>query len=70
MVRKKVEGDEAQRPEGPGPAGEALLAQEPSPDTRLGVGIGDEARERRLDEQEDESFPASDPHSDWAGPPD
>jgi hypothetical protein len=22
-----------------------------------------------LDEQEDESFPASDPHSDWAGPP-
>jgi HAD superfamily hydrolase (TIGR01509 family) len=24
--------------------------------------------ERRLDEQEDESFPASDPHADWAGP--
>ncbi len=23
----------------------------------------------RLDEQGDESFPASDPHSDWAGPP-
>lgn len=22
----------------------------------------------RIDEQEDESFPASDPHSDWAGP--
>jgi hypothetical protein len=22
-----------------------------------------------LDEQEEESFPASDPHSDWAGPP-
>jgi hypothetical protein len=22
-----------------------------------------------LDEQECESFPASDPHSDWAGPP-
>jgi hypothetical protein len=22
-----------------------------------------------VDEQEDESFPASDPHSDWAGPP-
>jgi hypothetical protein len=21
-----------------------------------------------LDEQEDQSFPASDPHSDWAGP--
>lgn len=26
-------------------------------------------REHRLDEQELESFPASDPHSDWAGPP-
>lgn len=26
-------------------------------------------REARLDEQEVESFPASDPHSDWAGPP-
>lgn len=24
--------------------------------------------ERRLDEEEMESFPASDPHSDWAGP--
>jgi HAD superfamily hydrolase (TIGR01509 family) len=24
--------------------------------------------ERRLDEEEDESFPASDPHSEWAGP--
>jgi hypothetical protein len=23
----------------------------------------------RVDEQEDESFPASDPHSDWAGAP-
>ena len=23
----------------------------------------------RLDEEEIESFPASDPHSDWAGPP-
>jgi HAD superfamily hydrolase (TIGR01509 family) len=31
---------------------------------------GDEAsREERLDEEEMESFPASDPHSDWAGPP-
>jgi len=27
-----------------------------------------ERREAHLDEQEDESFPASDPHSDWAGP--
>lgn len=23
----------------------------------------------RVDEEEVESFPASDPHSDWAGPP-
>ncbi|MBV8462727.1 MAG: HAD family phosphatase [Acidimicrobiales bacterium] len=29
---------------------------------------GGEAVEARLDEQEVESFPASDPHSDWAGP--
>lgn len=28
-----------------------------------------ERLERRLDEQELASFPASDPHSDWAGPP-
>jgi hypothetical protein len=27
------------------------------------------AREDRLDEQGVDSFPASDPHSDWAGPP-
>jgi HAD superfamily hydrolase (TIGR01509 family) len=26
--------------------------------------------EERIDEAEDESFPASDPHVDWAGPPD
>jgi hypothetical protein len=25
-------------------------------------------RDWRLDEAEEESFPASDPHSDWAGP--
>jgi hypothetical protein len=29
----------------------------------------DDPIERRIDEQEVESFPASDPHSDWAGPP-
>jgi hypothetical protein len=30
---------------------------------------GDNRPERdSVDEQEDESFPASDPHSDWAGP--
>ena len=28
----------------------------------------DEHVEERLDEVEDQSFPASDPHSDWAGP--
>jgi hypothetical protein len=33
-----------------------------------GDGEGDPEHDR-LDEQEDESFPASDPHSDWAGGP-
>jgi hypothetical protein len=28
-----------------------------------------ERLEQRLDDQELASFPASDPHSDWAGPP-
>lgn len=30
---------------------------------------GSDPVEVRIDEQEVESFPASDPHSDWAGPP-
>ncbi len=30
---------------------------------------GDDPDLDRVDEQEDESFPASDPHSDWAGGP-
>ena len=34
---------------------------------RLGRGP-DDRTERRLDEEEDESFPASDPHSEWSGP--
>ena len=29
----------------------------------------DRSVDERLDEEEVESFPASDPHSDWAGPP-
>lgn len=28
------------------------------------------SNEGRLDEEEEESFPASDPHADWSGPPD
>jgi hypothetical protein len=32
-------------------------------------GLGSDPIESRIDEQEVESFPASDPHSDWAGPP-
>jgi HAD superfamily hydrolase (TIGR01509 family) len=36
---------------------------------QLDVGLLEQLDvERRLDEQELESFPASDPHSDWAGP--
>jgi hypothetical protein len=44
--------------------------------SRQGVGQGNPTDdregplERRLDEEEKESFPASDPHSDWVGPPD
>jgi predicted GNAT family acetyltransferase len=34
---------------------------------REDVTVGDH-RDGHLDEQEEESFPASDPHSDWAGP--
>jgi HAD superfamily hydrolase (TIGR01509 family) len=33
-------------------------------------GASDTRAEQRLDEVEDQSFPASDPHADWAGPPD
>ncbi len=29
----------------------------------------DEVADAYLDEQEDESFPASDPHADWSGAP-
>jgi HAD superfamily hydrolase (TIGR01509 family) len=35
-----------------------------------GARMAARATEARLDEMEEESFPASDPHSDWAGPPD
>jgi adenylate kinase len=37
--------------------------------SHLDACLGSRAEER-LDEEELESFPASDPHSDWAGPPD
>jgi len=31
--------------------------------------VDDRARlNRHIDEQEEESFPASDPHADWSGP--
>lgn len=33
------------------------------------LGADDDHLDRLLDEEEVESFPASDPHSDWAGPP-
>jgi beta-phosphoglucomutase-like phosphatase (HAD superfamily) len=49
---------------------DAVLASLDELDVALVDGLaGDDARERRLDEAEEESFPASDPHSDWAGPP-
>lgn len=41
------------------------------PKSATSLSDGDDAGPDRVDEQEDESFPASDPHSDWAGgPPD
>lgn len=33
------------------------------------LGAGEDPFESRVDQEEEESFPASDPHSDWAGPP-
>jgi hypothetical protein len=30
---------------------------------------GESLTEEYLDGQEEDSFPASDPHSDWSGPP-
>jgi hypothetical protein len=42
--------------------------------TDTGGAAGDEdvavRRDEHLDQQEEDSFPASDPHSDWAGPGD
>ncbi len=52
----------------------------PDPNENETDGPGDEATpdrtngderaslERHIDEQEEESFPASDPHADWSGP--
>jgi hypothetical protein len=44
----------------------AVTHEDPSP------GADDELASdpNRVDEQEQESFPASDPHSGWSGPPD
>jgi HAD superfamily hydrolase (TIGR01509 family) len=40
-----------------------------SVETMAQLGSGsDDRTERLLDEEEDESFPASDPHSEWSGP--
>ncbi len=40
------------------------------PDDRPDQTLDDERawRDRHVDEQEEESFPASDPHADWSGP--
>jgi hypothetical protein len=49
--------------------------EQTSKETEAGSGSeadADDAEPRadRVDEQEIESFPASDPHSDWSGPAD
>ena len=39
-------------------------------DADAGAGAGaDAGAEGYIDGQEEDSFPASDPHSDWSGPP-
>lgn len=50
----------------------AALVLESLDDLRVDAleGLDRAATESRLDEEEVESFPASDPHADWAGPPD
>lgn len=52
--------------------GGSLLAQQPSNAVPRDEASRETAARKiddYLDEQELESFPASDPHSDWAGPP-
>ena len=39
-------------------------------DAEVIAGVEHTTDDHRLDEQEEESFPASDSHADWAGPPD
>jgi len=50
-------------------AGVTLDWSEPPGATRPVQAPGPAGADGYLDEQEEESFPASDPHSDWAGPP-
>ncbi len=38
-------------------------------DPRSGADAAVASAADRVDEQEEQSFPASDPHSDWSGPP-
>jgi hypothetical protein len=45
------------------------LSPEQESDSERSGGERSEDQLDEVDEQEDESFPASDPHSDWAGPP-
>ncbi len=48
------------------PAGQSVNTV---PADKRAPGTAGPALDDYLDEQEVESFPASDPHSDWAGPP-
>jgi hypothetical protein len=43
-------------------------SDEVEPDALDSEGV-DSDPERYIDDQEEDSFPASDPHSDWSGPP-
>jgi GNAT superfamily N-acetyltransferase len=69
-TERSVSSVTSRRPTSPRRDQDAMLDPRPT-DNPAGRGNDTAApgNEDYLDEQEDESFPASDPHSDWAGPP-
>jgi hypothetical protein len=45
------------------------VAPEPEDESDQGLEDDRSRTDRHIDEQEEESFPASDPHADWSGGP-
>jgi len=52
----------------PDPQQNEADAPEPDGETDPTAVDTGERIDRHIDEQEEESFPASDPHADWSGP--